>query len=184
MIGIDEVGRGCWAGPLVVCGVKLADGDFVGLKDSKATAKKKRQALMHEIKAKALDIELVWVSPQYIDHHGLTKSMQVACEQIFSRLSNGGEPIIIDGSINFLPGKAGVETMIKGDEKVPAIAAASILAKVTRDTFMEQVSHKYPGYGFESHVGYGTKQHMDALAELGLCKLHRKSYKPLQKYAQ
>lgn len=182
LIGIDEVGRGCWAGPLVVVGVRLDSVQFPGLKDSKGLTKQKRFELTQEIKAIADDIAISWTSASIIDEIGLTEAMKHACQSIYSSLFKEGDDIIIDGMVNYLSEVPECTTLVKGDEKVPAIAAASIVAKVARDTYMEQADYQYPGYNFGAHVGYGTKAHMEALSTLGICTLHRRSFKPIKRY--
>lgn len=182
LIGIDEVGRGCWAGPLLVCGVRIEESLLSGLKDSKQLSKVRRKKLTVEIKQQAENIVLAWVQPQYIDMYGLTASMEYACRTVFSSLFKQGDSIIIDGNINYLKDVPQVQTMIKGDENIPAVAAASIIAKVSRDSYMEAMNIEYPQYNFDSHVGYGTQAHIAALESHGICAIHRRSYKPIQKY--
>lgn len=178
VLGIDEVGRGCWAGPLVV-GAVVLNKEIPGLTDSKLLSKKKREEMDKQIRESAKFVGLGWVEPKEIDEFGLTASMRLAIERA---LKNAPEvtQIIIDGNINYLADNPKAVTQIKADQTVPAVSAASIVAKVARDTYMEKVSKEHPGFGFESHVGYGTKAHREALTAHGITVLHRLSYKPVQ----
>lgn len=182
VVGIDEVGRGPWAGPLVFGAVVLGGAEIEGLTDSKKLTKKKREALDEEIREKALGFGLGWVSAEELDEVGMSKACELACRRALEQLTVPYSEIIIDGVVNFLKdtGKGPyVTTMKQADLLVPSVSAASILAKVARDTFMEEQDVLYPGYGFASHVGYGTKQHAEALKLLGVTPLHRKSFAPV-----
>lgn len=179
LVGIDEVGRGCWAGPLVAGAVLLSD-QIAGLKDSKKLSKKQRERLDAEVRVQALAFGIGWVTPREVDAWGLTKAVQVAMERALAEIDVPYDDIIIDGSLNFMKDNPKAHAIIKADDSVPAVSAASIIAKVARDDYMARASIKYPGYGFESHVGYGTAQHIHALTSLGICELHRLSYKPIQ----
>ncbi len=180
VVGIDEVGRGCWAGPLVA-GAVLLNQPIPGLKDSKKLSAKRRQELAEVIKQTAT-YGLGWVTPSEVDNLGLTAAVALAMERAIKQIHGTYDSIIIDGDYNFLPNYSSASTLVKADDLIPAVSAASILAKVARDYYMALASKKYPGYGFEKHVGYGTKQHSLALAELGVTPLHRKSYKPIKAY--
>jgi len=175
MIGIDEVGRGAIAGPLLVCAVRL-HGEVLGLRDSKLLTKNRRQLLAQQV-YKHADIGYGWVSADEIDDIGLSKSLVLATAKALEELNPiDSEEVIIDGNINFAP-SLNSKIIIKADQTIPAVSAASIVAKVTRDAFMVDLSKKYPGYDFEKHVGYGTKQHMLLIKKLGLLEIHRKSFK-------
>lgn len=185
ILGIDEVGRGPWAGPLVVGAVVLPDSATIeGLTDSKKLTAKKRAVLDTEIKSIALGWGLGWVDAQEIDEVGLSAALRLATVQAVESIKTPYHEIIIDGTINFLSetikGKF-VTTLPKADLLVPAVSAASIIAKVARDTYMEEQDVQYPQYGFGSHVGYGTAKHAAALNEFGVTPLHRTSFAPIAK---
>lgn len=182
IVGIDEVGRGPWAGPLVFGAVVLGGTDIEGLTDSKKLTKKKREALDSEIRDRAVSFGLGWVQADELDELGMSKACELACRRALEQITVPYTEIIIDGTVNFLKntGKGPyVTTMKQADLLVPSVSAASILAKVARDQFMVEQDMLYPGYGFGSHVGYGTKQHMEALQRLGVTPLHRKSFAPI-----
>ncbi len=180
MIGIDEVGRGTWAGPLLVAAVRL-HGDIAGLTDSKLLSAKKRAILALQIQ-KTADIGLGWVSAETIDSLGLTRCLEIGALRAVSELrANSSEPIIIDGTQNFLPETYAVETHVKAELNFPSVAAASIIAKELRDSYMRAIATKHPEYAFESHVGYGTAVHAQALQQFGVIEsLHRLSFKPIK----
>lgn len=186
-IGIDEVGRGCWAGPLVAGAVMLSE-PIVGLKDSKQLTSQKRRTLDLEIREKALSYGLGWVDSEEVDDLGLTQStalaMNRALEELFKKAERGTDAeIIVDGNINYLSEYRRAQCMVGGDRLVPAVSAASIIAKVARDTFMIQVVHaKYPMYSFDKHVGYGTAAHLSMLQAYGVCPVHRRSFRPVQRF--
>jgi ribonuclease HII len=179
IVGIDEVGRGCWAGPLVAGAVLLGD-PIPGLADSKKLSKAQRMTLDAEIKLHAIAIGLGWVTPQEIDAVGLTEAVRLAMQRAISEITAPFDQIIIDGNYNFLSNDPRSSCIIKADDSVPAVSAASIVAKVARDTFMSNASLQYPGYAFEKHVGYGTAAHSAALKLQGICDLHRQSFAPIK----
>lgn len=182
MIGIDEVGRGSWAGPLLVCAVRL-NYSIKGLTDSKLLSAKKRAQLAEEIVAQA-DVGYGWVTPETIDKESLANALVIACRVSYEQImKTNKELVVIDGNINFL-GLNNCVTQVKADLVVPSVSAASIVAKVTRDNYMKQLDYKYPGYGFSSHVGYGTAAHSRALEQNGpIAGVHRFSFKPVMKFA-
>lgn len=180
ILGVDEVGRGCWAGPLVAAAVVL-NQSITGLKDSKLLTKSRREKLNAQIQLEALAIGLGWVSAAEIDNIGLTRAVGQAMQQAIDQIDIDYETIIIDGDYNFFPENPKVTTLIKADNLVPAVSAASIVAKVARDRFMSDQARLYPFFGFEKHVGYGTQAHIESIRLHGICELHRKSYKPIQK---
>ena len=180
ILGIDEVGRGCWAGPLVA-GAVILKNDIEGLRDSKKLSATKRVRLAKQIHAQS-HVGLGWVSPQEVDSLGLTKAVGLAMERAVAKISEDYSHMVIDGSINYFPNEKRAIAVIKADDSVPAVSAASIVAKVARDTHMAEIATLHPSYGFEKHVGYGTKQHIEALARHGVTSLHRRSYKPIQEF--
>lgn len=178
IVGLDEVGRGCWAGPLVA-GAVVLDKPMDGLRDSKQLSAKRREVLDKEIRGHAIAYSLGWVEPAEIDALGMTASVGLAFRRALDVIAAGYEQIIIDGNINYFPDDPRVQAIIKADALVPAVSAASIIAKVARDRFMAEASAQFPGYGFERHVGYGTREHMAALRLHGVCALHRRSFRPV-----
>ncbi len=182
MIGIDEVGRGCWAGPLLVVATRLTGDLPLGLKDSKVLSKKKRQALIYDIQI-ACDIGEGWVIPAEIDQLGLTESMRLGVARALDNIqAKTSETIIIDGNINYCDKKyINSSAVIDADAKYPIVSAASICAKVTRDEYMANLPERYQIYDFVNNVGYGTKSHITALALHGVSDVHRKSYAPIKK---
>jgi len=188
ILGIDEVGRGPWAGPLVVGAVVLPDGLTIdGLTDSKKLSAKRRVELDLLIREKALGWGLGWVHADELDEIGLSSALRLATIRAVEAVKTPYHEIIIDGTINFLSETskgAYVTTMAKADLLIPAVSAASIIAKVARDAYMEGQDKLYPEYGFASHVGYGTAKHQKALLEHGVTKLHRTSFAPIRKLLQ
>ena len=178
ILGIDEVGRGPWAGPLVVCACVLGDAQIDGLTDSKKLTAKKREALAPVIQEKAV-VGLGWVSAEELDRIGLSKALRKACRDAVKQIKAPFHEIIIDGTVNFLrdtPLAGYVQVLKKADLLVPEVSAASIVAKVARDNYMYKLAEKYPGYGFEKHVGYGTAAHYEGLRAQGPCPIHRMSF--------
>ena len=176
ILGIDEVGRGPWAGPLVVGACVLGDAQIDGLTDSKKLTPKKREALAPIIREKAA-VGLGWVSAEELDRIGLSAALCKACREAVKQIHVPYHEIVIDGTVNFLrdtPLSGYVQVLKKADLLVPEVSAASIVAKVARDEYMYKLAEKYPGYGFEKHVGYGTAAHKAALEKLGVCPEHRK----------
>jgi len=169
--GIDEAGRGPIAGNLVIAGVVLKR-EIDGLKDSKKLNSKNREILYKIIK-KSSDYYIYEASAKKIDEIGLSRVIKDGLNRIKNHFS--GKKFIFDGNSSF--GVNGIETLIKADDKVEAVKAASILAKVHRDKKMIELSKKYPQYGFEKHKGYGTKAHIEAIAKYGYCEIHRRSFK-------
>ncbi|MBQ3318711.1 ribonuclease HII [Candidatus Saccharibacteria bacterium] len=189
ILGVDEVGRGPLAGPLVIGAVILSDptADWcTELNDSKKLTPKKREKLSEIILKNADAATLGWVSSAELDKIGMTAALRLATRRAVTEIKNTHTPfseIIIDGNINFLSGTSlepYTSTLIKGDQKIKAISAASIIAKVARDRYMVELAEKYPGYGFEKHMGYGTALHRAALEKLGPCPEHRTSFSPIK----
>jgi ribonuclease HII len=181
IVGIDEVGRGCWAGPLVAGAVLLPD-PIAGLADSKTLSRLQREKLDAEIKVSADSFGLGWVTAAEIDIMGLTQAVRLAMERALQEIKGVYKEIVVDGSLNFLAHNPMAKAVVKADSLVPAVSAASIIAKVARDRFMAEMGRHFPHYGFEHHVGYGTSLHAQALKNHGICELHRRSFKPIQAY--
>jgi ribonuclease HII len=185
ILGIDEVGRGPWAGPLVVGAVVLGDAHIEGLTDSKKLTKKKRDALDMLIREQASGFGLGWVHADELDEVGLAAALRLATIRAVEQVTAPYHEIIIDGTINFLSGTAKgkyVTTLAKADLLIQSVSAASIIAKVARDNYMALQDNVYPGYGFAGHVGYGTALHRSSIDSLGVTPLHRLSFAPLHKY--
>ena len=185
ILGRDEVGRGPWAGPLVVGAVVLGGVEIEGLTDSKKLSKKRREALDIIIRESALGVGLGWVRADEIDNIGLSAALRLATKRAVEQIVVPYHEIIIDGTINFLAETTKgqyVTTLPKADLLIPSVSAASIVAKVARDAYMADQDDIYPGYKFGSHVGYGTAVHRTAIEQLGVTPLHRLSFAPLAKY--
>ena len=183
--GIDEVGRGAWAGPLVVgAAVCSADWQLDGLADSKVLTKRRRELLAPELREQLVWYGLGWVESFEVDKLGLQKSLFLATrralEGLPSEIDRQIKQIIVDGTVDFCQDSRSV-TLKKADQLIPAVSAAAVLAKVARDHHMIELSHQsaLAGYGFERHVGYGTKIHRQALADLGVSEQHRLSFEPM-----
>lgn len=175
-VGVDEAGRGAWAGPLVAAAV-MAD-DSITFKDSKTLSPEKRNLMAIQIKQNFI-CGIGWVSPITIDKIGLTKSTTLAMLTAVEQINETFNEIIIDGNVEYLHMK-GVRVVYepKADSKYNCVSAASILAKTTRDNYMKLLDSAYE---FESHVGYGTRQHLNKIQKYGPDKkLHRFSYKPIE----
>jgi ribonuclease HII len=187
ILGVDEVGRGSWAGPLVVGAVVLGGEIIEGLTDSKKLTKKQRVRLDIEIRKKAKGFGLGWVEPAEIDVIGLSKALNLATKRAIEQIKTPYSEIIIDGTVNFLKEtnkEKYVTTIKKADLLIPCVSAASIIAKVARDDYMAKQDDKYKGYNFKNHVGYGTAAHSIAIDKFGVTKLHRMSFSPLKKIGQ
>ncbi|HEX5797124.1 MAG TPA: ribonuclease HII [Candidatus Saccharimonadales bacterium] len=183
VLGIDEAGRGAWAGPLVVGAVIMGDFVLDGLTDSKLLPKHMREKFAESIYRESVSVTLGWVNPQEIDSMGLTEATSLGINRALSTLNCDENEIIIDGNINYLKHLKNSKCIIKADMTVPEVSAAGIIAKVARDEYMRKIAIDYPGYGFETHVGYGTKKHINALRVHGITGFHRLSYKPILKLA-
>jgi ribonuclease HII len=179
--GVDEVGRGPLAGPVVTAAVILdPDRPIAGLADSKALSEKKRERLFDEIKEKALAWAIGRCEVEEIDALNILQATMTAMQRAVAGLSPQPEHALIDGNrCPRLP--CSCEFVIKGDSKVAAISAASILAKVTRDREMVALDRRYPGYGLAGHKGYPTKSHIEALQQLGVTPIHRRTFGPVRR---
>ena len=194
ILGIDEVGRGPWAGPLVVGAVILGGAEIEGLNDSKKLTKKRREALDEVIREQAAAWALGWVSAGELDDVGMSQALRLATRRAVKQIQSqckeknlAFDEIIIDGTVNFLADTAlerYVTVMAKADGLIPSVSAASIIAKVARDQYMTEQDVVYPGYGFASNAGYGVAKHRVAIERLGVTPLHRLSFAPLQKYVE
>jgi ribonuclease HII len=180
IVGVDEVGRGPLAGPVVAAAVILdPNKPITGLNDSKKLTEKKRAELEPIIKQNALAWAIGRAEVSEIDEINILQASLLAMQRAVAQLDPKPSHALVDGNkAPELPCE--VTTIVKGDEKEPAIAAASILAKVCRDTEMVDMDNTYPGYGFAKHKGYPTKVHMEALKQLGPTEIHRLSFKPVQ----
>ena len=175
--GVDEVGRGPLAGPVVAAAVILPrDFDVLGIDDSKKLSPKKREELFEVIKAKALAWAVGWVGPERIDEINILEATKEAMTQAVQGLSLQPDHVLIDGNFTVRALALPQTAIVKGDATSTSIAAASILAKVTRDRYMEEMDLVYPGYAFASNKGYGTKAHYDGLKAQGPTPIHRKTF--------
>ena len=174
--GVDEAGRGPLAGPVCAAAVILPEGyEIPGLNDSKQLTDKKRRELYPVIMEEAIAYGIAFVDETVIDRDNILNATFAAMKEAISKLEVKPDLALIDGNrvTDF-----GVEAVpvVKGDAKVASIAAASVLAKVARDVYMEEMDEKYPQYGFAVHKGYGTKRHYAAIAEHGMCPIHRTTF--------
>lgn len=179
--GVDEVGRGPLAGPVVTAAVILdPDNPIAGLMDSKVLTEAKREALFPEIQQKALAWAIGRCEVEEIDHHNILQATMIAMQRAVAGLKIAPHKVLVDG--NRTPDfGCPAEAIVKGDQTEPAISAASILAKVTRDREMVELDARYPGYGLAKHKGYPTKEHIEALEKLGVTKIHRRSFGPVKR---
>lgn len=175
--GVDEAGRGPLAGPVCAAAVILpADCEIEGLNDSKKISEKKRELLFDIIKEKAISYSIAFASVDEIEEYNILGATYIAMNRAIEDLNINADFALIDG--NRVPKgiKIPCETVVKGDAKSCSIAAASILAKVTRDRLMLEYDQKYPEYLFAQHKGYGTKAHYEAIRQHGVCEIHRLSF--------
>ncbi|MGN1343194.1 MAG: ribonuclease HII [Traorella sp.] len=179
IVGMDEAGRGPLAGPLVVAAVCFPAGyEHEGIYDSKKVSEKKREEMFQIIQQDALEYHILIVSVEAIDESNIYRATQKAMEELAGMFEH------VDGILTDampLPHVSkDVISIVKGDQKSVSIAAASILAKVTRDRIMVEYDKIYPEYGFKDHKGYGTKKHLEAIEKYGILDIHRKSYAPIK----
>lgn len=175
--GVDEAGRGPLAGPVCAAAVILPEGLIIeGLNDSKKLTEKKREALFDIIKEKAISYSIAFANVEEIEKYNILGATFIAMNRAIEGLECKADYALIDG--NRLPRdiKIPAQTVVKGDSKSASIAAASILAKVTRDRLMLEYDKKYPEYSFAAHKGYGTKAHYEAIKAHGICEIHRPSF--------
>ena len=174
--GVDEVGRGPLAGPVVAAAVILpADFSILGVNDSKKLSAKQRDRLFDEIKEAAVCYALGWRSPERIDEINILEATKEAMTDAINGLSVKPDHVLID-AVRLSRLDVPQTAIVHGDALSVSIAAASIIAKVTRDRYMEEMALKYPGYSFESNKGYGTKAHYEGLSALGPCEIHRRTF--------
>ncbi len=179
MAGVDEAGRGPLAGPVVAAAVMLDENQPIkGLADSKKLSAARREALFDEIRAKSLCFAIAEASVEEIDSINILQATLLAMQRAVAGLRLPPKLVLVDG--NRLPVlNIQAQAIVKGDALVPAISAASILAKVTRDRWCAEVDAQFPQYGFAAHKGYGTAAHLAALRAHGACLQHRKTFKPV-----
>ena len=173
--GVDEVGRGPLAGPVVCCAVIMPLDDIIeGVDDSKKLSEKKREQLAGIIKEKAIAYSIREISPEEIDKINILEAVKKCMTDAVNTLSVKPDITLVDGVDTHLPINA--EYVIKGDMNSYTIGCASIVAKVYRDNLMKEMAKEFPEYAFEKHKGYGTKIHIEKIKEIGPCKLHRKTF--------
>lgn len=177
--GVDEVGRGPLAGPVVAAAVIMPKGFYIeGITDSKKLSEKKRNEYEKLILENAISVGISFMSEKVIDEINIYEASRKAMIDAISKLNPIPEIVLVDAMPLDIEVKT--ESIIKGDEKSFMIACASIVAKQTRDRFMDELALKYPEYGFEKHKGYPTKYHKEALKKYGVLDIHRRTYKPVQ----
>ena len=177
--GVDEVGRGPLAGPVVAAAVIMPKGFYIeGITDSKKLSEKKRNEFEKLILENAISVGISFMSEKVIDEINIYEASRKAMIDAICKLNPIPEIVLVDAMP--LDIEVSTESIIKGDEKSFMIACASIVAKQTRDRFMDELALKYPEYGFEKHKGYPTKYHKEALKKYGVLDIHRRTYKPVQ----
>lgn len=181
--GVDEVGRGAWAGPLVAAAVVLRQSRRIyRIRDSKLLNSAKRMKLSAIIKRRCRSWGIGVVEPKELNRLGLTKAVKLAQVRATRALKHRPDIILCDGRANYRVDRIKTKHIVKGDRDIMSVACASIVAKVYRDKLMERLSRLYPAYHFNVHKGYGTQVHRRAIKQQGVCPEHRLFYKPLQKY--
>jgi ribonuclease HII len=176
--GIDEVGRGSWAGPVTVCALVAPDRHLTGVRDSKLLSAAERERCAVAVRRWAVAYGVGHASPRECDELGMTAALRIAAERALKALEEAGcspDRIVLDGKHNYL-GDPRVETIVKADMTVLSVAAASVIAKVTRDALMVEAAEHYPAFGFESNKGYPAPEHKHALAGYGPSAIHRQSW--------
>lgn len=181
--GLDEAGRGPLAGPVfTACVVLPEDWELPGLNDSKKIPKEKRESLAEAILVQAVDYCIDSASAEEIDTYNILQATKRSMVRATQGLVEGAPGFLYTDAVDLPEAKIPFQALVGGDSKVAEVAAASILAKVSRDRYMEHLDQTYPGYGFAQHKGYGTAQHMAALARLGPTPIHRRSFAPVQEW--
>ena len=182
LVGIDEVGIGCLAGPVVAAAVILDPANPIyGITDSKKISEQRRKALADQVMANAVDWAIGQASVSEIDQHNILRASHLAMQRAYGDLKSDATLVLVDGNKSpYFPVES--KAVIKGDETVLAIGAASIIAKVFRDGLMEELGKKYPDYDFEKNKRYPTKSHMQTLRAIGPCAQHRNSFAPVKNW--
>ena len=182
LVGIDEVGIGCLAGPVVAAAVILDPANPIyGITDSKKISEQRRKALADQVMDNAVDWAIGQASVSEIDQHNILRASHLAMQRAYGDLKSDATLVLVDGNKSpYFPVES--KAVIKGDETVLAIGAASIIAKVFRDGLMEELGKKYPDYDFEKNKGYPTKSHMQTLRAIGPCAQHRNSFAPVKNW--
>lgn len=181
MVGVDEVGRGCLAGPLLVVAARRKFELPPGLRDSKAMTRVQRQRILNML-SDCCDFGEGWVRPVEINQRGLAGAMRLGIKRALKQLHvSYKEEIIMDGPVNYFSSRyRNIKCLIDADAIIPLVSAASIYAKVKRDRYMADLARRHPKYGFDSHVGYGTPEHLAALNKFGYLKtVHRRFFAPI-----
>lgn len=188
LVGVDEAGRGPLAGPVVVAAVVLPEepsAELGAARDSKTMTPKSRERLFGVVRSQALAASVAWAHPLEIDAKNILAAtldaMGRAARRAAARAGGGAALVLVDGPRAIRGFELPQEAVVDGDAKSLSIAAASIVAKVVRDRWMERLERRRPGYGFAVHKGYGTKRHLEALEALGPCDAHRRSYAPVRR---
>ncbi len=186
--GVDEAGRGALAGPVVAAAVVLSDNpaEWADIDDSKKLSRAKRQRLYEKIRANALAVGVGIATAEEIDVYNILHASRIAMGRAIAELEDAASLVLVDGTYSPIYEDKELPSVpvVDGDALCLSIAAASIVAKVERDTLMERLSEQYPHYGFEQNAGYGTAQHLQALAEYGPADIHRRSFGPVQRFLQ
>ena len=182
LVGIDEVGIGCLAGPVVAAAVILDPANPIyGITDSKKISEQRRKALADQVMDNAVDWAIGQASVSEIDQHNILRASHLAMQRAYGDLKSDATLVLVDGNKSpYFPVES--KAVIKGDETVLAIGAASIIAKVFRDGLMEELGKKYPDYDFGKNKGYPTKSHMQTLRAIGPCAQHRNSFAPVKNW--
>ncbi|MFH0948669.1 MAG: ribonuclease HII [Elusimicrobiota bacterium] len=182
VVGVDEAGRGPLAGPVVSAAVVLGKNTFIkNLNDSKKLNPKVRYSVYKEIIKKCIDYQVGIVNHLVIDRINILEATKLSMKIAVKKLGVKPDLVLIDGN-QPIDIKIAQKTIIKGDSKSASIAAASVIAKVTRDMLMKKYDRQFPNYGFAKHKGYGTKFHIETIKTFGPCKIHRKSFEPVRSY--
>jgi ribonuclease HII len=180
--GLDEVGRGCLAGPVVAAAVVLSpDIHLSGVRDSKVLSSKQREVLNRAIREKALAVSVAQVESAEIDRINILKASLKAMAQAVDNLDLRPRALLVDGNQS-IPHILPQKTLVKGDQRSLSVAAASIVAKVFRDSLMEEMHRNYPHYNFAGNKGYATSEHRKAIKLYGCCPIHRKTFKGVREY--
>ena len=178
IVGIDEVGRGALAGPVVAAAI-IMSFEIAGLKDSKKLSISKREKLFQQI-TESSKVAIGMASREEIDEINILQATMLAMQRAYNNLNQLADLVLIDGNKAPKLNCNDVQTIIGGDELIPVISAASIIAKVTRDKIMQELAQEFPNYLLHKNVGYGTKAHLEAIDKFGITKHHRLSFKPVK----